>query len=96
MAFIEVVVRVYDTNPPQREGGQVIKAKNQLMLQISFPASNELQAAEVVNFAEGGFSLANVPQGNDYYAGLRAGYLAFKSAMWFDGEPVIKAHFTGV
>lgn len=58
---------------------------------IELPASHELAACTLIEFAESNFTLGSVDKPLDYYAGLRATFYALLSAHHIQGTVVVEA-----
>lgn len=59
---------------------------------LELPASHELAACTLIDFAESNFSLAHSPAtGCDYYAGLRGMFISLLSAHHIKGVVVVEA-----
>lgn len=81
---MEVIINVFDaTHKYSKASDSMVIVRKTFMFSLSVSVSNGANAAEVVNFAESDFSLANVQFPNDWYAGLRQAYLGLKSAYHF-------------
>ena len=86
-----VTIKVYDTVHTTRHPHPGTLKACTPVFTLSFYATNEMSAVDIANFANDGFSLANVQHANDYYAGLRAAYFALRSAFHFSCDPYIHA-----
>ena len=89
---MHVQIKICDVVLTAQPRGRMAKMVSKELAVITLPTSHEYAAMTMVEFAEGGFSMGLVSAAaGDYYAGIRAMYLALLSSYSIVGAVKIEA-----